>query len=170
MLFQNRRGFAPYIECRECGWTPRCPNCNVTLTLHKVANRMVCHYCGHTESVPTQCPHGRVTALTPMGFGTGKVEEEIARIFPQARVARLDRDSVTSERAFRQIVETFAQGASDILTGPQMITKGFDFGVVVLVGVLISANMLNNPAFRSSDRAYQLLTQVAGPAGRRHVP
>lgn len=170
MLFQNRRGFAPYIECRECGWTPRCPNCNVTLTLHKGANRMVCHYCGHTESVPTQCPHCRVTALTPMGFGTEKVEEEIARIFPQARVARLDRDSVTSERAFRQIVETFALGASDILVGTQMITKGFDFGGVELVGVLNADNMLNNPDFRSSERAYQLLTQVAGRAGRRETP
>lgn len=170
MLFQNRRGFAPYIECRDCGWTPRCPNCNVTLTLHKGSNRMVCHYCGHTESVPTQCPHCRVTALTPMGFGTEKVEEEIARIFPQARVARLDRDSVTSERAFRQIVEGFARGESDILVGTQMITKGFDFSGVELVGVLNADNLLNNPDFRSSERAYQLLTQVAGRAGRRETP
>lgn len=136
MLFQNRRGFAPYVECRECGWTARCPDCNVTLTLHKGSGRMVCHYCGHTEPVPAKCPHCRVTEPVPMGFGTEKVEEEIARVFPEARVARLDRDSVTSERAFRQIVEAFARGDDDILVGTQMITKGFDFGGVELVGVL----------------------------------
>ena len=170
MLFQNRRGFAPYVECRECGWTARCPDCNVTLTLHKGSGRMVCHYCGHTEPVPAKCPHCRVTEPVPMGFGTEKVEEEIARVFPEARVARLDRDSVTSERAFRQIVEAFARGDDDILVGTQMITKGFDFGGVELVGVLNADNLLNNPDFRSAERAFQLLMQVAGRAGRRENP
>ena len=170
MLFQNRRGFAPYVECRECGWTARCSDCNVTLTLHKGSGRMVCHYCGHTEPVPAKCPHCRVTEPVPMGFGTEKVEEEIARVFPEARVARLDRDSVTSERAFRQIVEAFARGDDDILVGTQMITKGFDFGGVELVGVLNADNLLNNPDFRSAERAFQLLMQVAGRAGRRENP
>ena len=131
---------------------------------------MVCHYCGHTEPVPAKCPHCRVTEPVPMGFGTEKVEEEIARVFPEARVARLDRDSVTSERAFRQIVEAFARGDDDILVGTQMITKGFDFGGVELVGVLNADNLLNNPDFRSAERAFQLLMQVAGRAGRRENP
>lgn len=170
MLFQNRRGFAPYIECRECGWTARCPNCNVTLTLHKGSGRMVCHYCGHTEPIPAKCPHCRITEPTPMGFGTEKVEQEIARIFPTARIARLDRDSVTSESAFRRIIEMFERGESDVLVGTQMITKGFDFGGVELVGVLNADNLLNNPDFRSTERAFQLLTQVAGRAGRRETP
>ena len=148
MLFQNRRGFAPYVECRECGWTARCPDCNVTLTLHKGSGRMVCHYCGHTEPVPAKCPHCRVTEPVPMGFGTEKVEEEIARVFPEARVARLDRDSVTSERAFRQI----------------------DSGGAELGGALNADKLLNHPDFRPAERAVQLLMQVAGRAGRRENP
>lgn len=169
MLFQNRRGFSPYVECRECGWTARCPNCNVTLTLHKGANRLVCHYCGHAEPVPAKCPSCKVTDVVPMGFGTEKVEEEISKVFPAARVVRLDRDSVTSERAFTAIVNTFEHGDADIMVGTQMITKGFDFGGVSLVGILNADNMLNNPDFRSSERAFQLMMQVAGRAGRRSV-
>ena len=170
MLFQNRRGFAPYVECRECGWTARCPRCNVSLTLHKGDGRMVCHYCGHTEAIPEKCPRCRVTEPAPMGFGTEKIEQEIARHFPEARIERLDRDSATSEGAFRRIVETFARGDADILVGTQMITKGFDFGGVELVGVLNADNLLNDPDFRSAERAFQLLTQVAGRAGRRQTP
>lgn len=170
MLFQNRRGFAPYVECRECGWTARCPRCNVSLTLHKADGRMVCHYCGHAEPIPGKCPRCRAAEPAPMGFGTEKVEQEIARHFPQARIERLDRDSATSERAFRRIVETFARGEADILVGTQMITKGFDFGGVELVGVLNADNLLNDPDFRSAERAFQLLTQVAGRAGRRQTP
>ena len=170
MLFQNRRGFAPYVECSECGWTARCPHCNVTLTYHKGGGKLVCHYCGYTAPVPVKCPSCKVTDVVPRGFGTEKVEEEIARVFPEARVARLDRDSVTSERAFRQIVEAFARGDDDILVGTQMITKGFDFGGVELVGVLNADNLLNNPDFRSAERAFQLLMQVAGRAGRRENP
>lgn len=167
MLFQNRRGFAPFIECRECGWTARCPHCNVTLTYHKGSEKLVCHYCGHTEPAPTKCPSCKVTDVVPMGFGTEKIEEEIARLFPEARIARLDRDSVTSERAFNAIVGAFERGETDILVGTQMITKGFDFGGVALVGILNADNLLNNPDFRASERAFQLMMQVAGRAGRR---
>ena len=167
MLFQNRRGFSPYVECTECGWTARCPNCNVTLTYHKGGRRLVCHYCGHTEDVPAKCPSCRVTDVVPRGFGTEKIEEEIAAIFPEAQVARLDRDSVTSEKAFNAIIADFAARRTDILVGTQMITKGFDFGGVSLVGILNADNLLNNPDFRAAERAFQLMTQVSGRAGRR---
>lgn len=167
MLFQNRRGFSPYVECTECGWTARCPNCNVTLTYHKNGRRLVCHYCGYTMDAPAKCPACRVADVVPMGFGTEKVEEEIAKLFPEARVARLDRDSVTSERAFSAIVADFEARKTDILVGTQMITKGFDFEGVTLVGILNADNLMNGPDFRSSERAFQLMTQVAGRAGRR---
>ena len=168
MLFQNRRGFSPYVECTECGWTARCPNCNVTLTYHKNGRKLVCHYCGHTEDIPAKCPACRVADVVPMGFGTEKVEEEIAKLFPGARVARLDRDTVTSERAFSAIVADFAARRTDILVGTQMITKGFDFEGVSLVGILNADNLTNSPDFRASERAFQLMMQVAGRAGRRH--
>ena len=167
MLFQNRRGFAPYVECRACGWTARCPRCNVTLTYHKGGGKLVCHYCGYTAPVPVKCPSCKVTDVVPRGFGTEKVEEEIARLFPAARVARLDRDSVTSERAFNAIIADFEARKTDILVGTQMITKGFDFGGVSLVGILNADNLLNNPDFRAAERAFQLMMQVAGRAGRR---
>ena len=170
MLFQNRRGFAPYVSCTECGWTARCPDCNVTLTYHKASQRLVCHYCGHTEAVPAKCPSCAVTEVVPMGFGTEKIAEQIAGLFPEARVARLDRDSATSERAFGAVVADFAARRTDILVGTQMITKGFDFGGVTLVGLLNADNLLNNPDFRAAERAFQLMTQVAGRAGRRAEP
>ena len=169
MLFQNRRGFAPYLECPTCGWTARCPHCNVTLTYHKRRGQFLCHYCGHTVQAETRCPSCKVVELQPMGFGTEKIEEQISELFPTARVARLDRDQVTSERAFNAIIDDFAEHRTDILVGTQMITKGFDFERVSLVGVLNADNLLNNPDFRSAERAYQLLTQVAGRAGRRAV-
>ena len=167
MLFQNRRGFAPYVSCSACGWTARCPHCNVTLTYHRRGERLVCHYCGHTEAVPAGCPACRATEVVPMGFGTEQVEQEIAARFPEARVARLDRDSSTSERAFRAILADFEAHRTDILVGTQMITKGFDFGGVSLVGILNADNLLNNPDFRAAERAFQLMMQVAGRAGRR---
>ena len=167
MLFQNRRGFSPYVECSECGWTARCPHCNVTLTYHKNGQKLVCHYCGYTAPVPAKCPSCKVTDVIPMGFGTEKVEEEIAKIFPEARIARLDRDSVTSEKAFNAIIADFEARKTDILVGTQMITKGFDFGGVSLVGILNADNLLNNPDFRAAERAFQLMMQVAGRAGRR---
>ena len=167
MLFQNRRGFSPYVTCTECGWTARCPHCNVTLTYHRRGEQLVCHYCGHTEGVPARCPSCKVTDVVPMGFGTEQVEQEIAALFPEARVARLDRDNSTSERAFQAIIDDFEAHRTDILVGTQMITKGFDFSGVSLVGILNADNLLHNPDFRAAERAFQLMMQVAGRAGRR---
>lgn len=167
MLFQNRRGFSPYVECTECGWTARCPHCNVTLTLHRQNNRLVCHYCGHTATVPALCPECKVTDVIPRGFGTEKIEEEISALFPEARVARLDRDSATSPQAYEKVIADFGAHRTDILVGTQMITKGFDFGGVSLVGILNADNLLHNPDFRAGERAFQLMMQVAGRAGRR---
>lgn len=167
MLFQNRRGFSPYVTCTECGWTARCPHCNVTLTYHRNGNKLVCHYCGYTDRVPAKCPSCKVTDVVPMGFGTEQIEQEIAALFPEARVARLDRDNATSERAFNAIIADFEAHRTDILVGTQMITKGFDFGGVSLVGILNADNLLNNPDFRAAERAFQLMMQVAGRAGRR---
>ena len=169
MLFQNRRGFSPFVSCRECGWTMRCPHCNVTLTMHKSSGRMECHYCGYTASVPRACPQCGTADPAPMGFGTERVEERIAELFPEARVGRLDRDTSTSESAYNRIIKDFESGRSDILVGTQMITKGFDFGRVSVVGILNADNLLNSPDFRSSERAFQLMTQVAGRAGRRQT-
>lgn len=169
MLFQNRRGFSPFVSCRECGWTMRCPHCNVTLTWHRSSERMECHYCGYTAAVPHSCPQCRTADLSPMGFGTERVEERIAELFPDARVARLDRDTSTSESAYNRIIRSFGSGETDILVGTQMISKGFDFGRVSVVGILNADNLLNSPDFRSSERAFQLMTQVAGRAGRREA-
>lgn len=167
MLFQNRRGFSPFVQCSACGWTLRCPHCNVTLTLHRSTERMECHYCGYTAPVPHACPQCNTVDVKPMGFGTEKVEEAISALFPTARVARFDRDTSTSESAYNRIIGAFQSGETDILVGTQMITKGFDFGKVSVVGVLNADNLLNSPDFRSSERAFQLMTQVAGRAGRR---
>lgn len=167
MLFQNRRGFSPFVACRDCGWTMRCPHCNVTLTLHHNSSRMECHYCGHTASIPLTCPHCHTSQLSPMGFGTEKVEQTIEQLFPEARVARLDRDTSTSESAYNRIIRDFESGQTDILVGTQMISKGFDFGKVSVVGILNADNLLNSPDFRASERAFQLMMQVAGRAGRR---
>ena len=167
MLFQNRRGFSPFVQCRVCGWTPRCPHCNVTLTEHRSSGRMECHYCGYTAAVPRSCPQCETVDLKPMGFGTERVEEAVATLFPEARVARLDRDTVTSESAYNRIIHAFEAGQTDILVGTQMITKGFDFGRVAVVGVLNADNLLFSPDFRASERAFALMTQVAGRAGRR---
>lgn len=167
MLFQNRRGFAPFVQCRGCGWTPRCPHCNVTLTEHRSSGRMECHYCGYTAAVPRACPQCETADMKPMGFGTERAEEAIAALFPEARVARLDRDTSTSESAYRRIIRSFEAGETDILVGTQMITKGFDFGRVAVVGVLNADNLLFSPDFRASERAFSLMTQVAGRAGRR---
>ena len=168
MLFQNRRGYSPYIQCRTCGYSPRCPHCNVTLTEHKATSRMECHYCGYTMPTPKVCPNCEIQDMALMGFGTEKAVEEIARLFPDARVGRLDSDTSTSERAFKQIVHSFEQGETDILVGTQIITKGFDFKGVSTVGILNADNLLSIPDFRASERAFQLMMQVAGRAGRHN--
>lgn len=167
MLFQNRRGYSPSLQCGDCGWSLKCPSCNVTLTLHRSSKRMECHYCGHSEAIPATCPNCKTTSLSMMGFGTEKAEDAVRELFPEHNVLRLDSDTSTSEKAYNAIIGDFAQGRGDILVGTQMITKGFDFGRVSLVGILNADNLMLNPDFRASERAFQLLTQVAGRAGRR---
>ena len=168
ILFQNRRGYAPYIQCRTCGYSPRCPHCNVTLTRHKASDRMECHYCGYNMPTPKMCPNCEVQDMALMGFGTEKVAEEISRLMPEARIERLDGDTSTSERAFKRIVTRFDNSEADILVGTQILTKGFDFGGVTTVGILNADNLLTMPDFRASERAFQLMMQVAGRAGRRN--
>lgn len=167
ILFQNRRGFSPYVECGSCGWTANCPDCNVTLTYHKADATLRCHYCGYRMPVPAACPACGTADLQARGFGTEKIEEELAAIFPDAVVERLDADTARSPRNYQRIVASFEQGRVDILVGTQILSKGFDFGGVSLVGVLNADNMLNYPDFRSAERAFQLMMQVGGRAGRR---
>lgn len=167
MLFQNRRGFSPYVECTECGTAVMCRQCNVTMTYHKTEGLLRCHYCGQTRKPPTACPTCGKEALQTRGFGTEKVEEELSHIFPSARIERLDRDTASTAARYNSIIASFEHGQTDILVGTQMITKGFDFGGVSLVGILNADNLLSYPDFRAAERAFQLVTQVAGRAGRR---
>ena len=167
ILFQNRRGYAPQIDCHVCGWTPRCTQCDVTLTLHRNAQRMTCHYCGATYPLPTRCPNCGSQELHTIGYGTERIEDDIQRLFPQARVARMDLDTTRSRQAYERIISDFQHGRTDILVGTQMVTKGLDFERVSLVGILNADTMLNMPDFRSYERSFQMLSQVAGRAGRR---
>ncbi len=168
ILFQNRRGYAPYLQCRTCGYSPRCPHCNVTLTQHKASSRLECHYCGFTMERSLVCPNCETQDMATMGFGTEKVEEEVSRLFPEARVLRLDGDTSTSETAFQRIVSSFEQHEGDILVGTQIVSKGFDFEGVSTVGILNADNLLSTPDFRATERAFQLMMQVAGRAGRHN--
>ncbi|MDR2890978.1 MAG: primosomal protein N' [Alistipes sp.] len=165
VLFQNRRGMAPFAECPDCGFVPRCDHCAIPMTAHR--RELRCHYCGSVAPSPAVCPTCGSVGITTRGFGTEKIEDELARLLPDARVARLDRDSAGSERTYARIIGDFEHGATDILVGTQMVTKGLDFAGVSLVGVLNADNLVNHPDFRASERAYQLLAQVAGRAGRR---
>lgn len=167
ILFQNRRGFAPMIECKACGWVPRCVNCDVSLTYHKARHQLVCHYCGYTYTLPSQCPACKETDLRMMGFGTEKVEEEIASLFPSAKVERLDFDTARTRTAYERIIEDFEKGKTHILIGTQMLSKGLDFGNVSVVGILNADSLMNFPDFRAHERAFQLMVQVSGRAGRR---
>ncbi len=167
LLFQNRRGYSPYVECKECGWSPHCPSCNVTLTMHRQSNALRCHYCSHAINIPTVCPQCGANAIAPMGFGTERVEEEICRLFPTARTLRLDGDTATSDKAYREIIDTFARHDADILIGTQIIAKGLDFANVTLIGILNADNLLKMPDFRASERAWQTLIQVSGRCCRR---
>lgn len=167
LLFQNRRGLAPYVECTECGWSARCEMCGVAMTLHSDGLR--CHYCGRTAPMPEICPSCSKRAVAACGFGTEKIEDVLARLLPFARTARLDRDTATSEAAYRRTVDDFENGRTDILVGTQIITKGFDFERLSVVGVLNADNLLNFPDFRASERAFATLTQISGRAGRRNV-
>ena len=167
MLFQNRRGFSPFVTCGTCGWTAMCPDCNVSLTYHKNDGSLRCHYCGYHIPIPAHCPSCSKGSLLPQGFGTEKIEEELQHLFPDARIERLDADSARSTRNYQRIIDSFSSGTTDILIGTQIITKGFDFGGVALVGILNADNLLLYPDFRSCERAFQLIVQVGGRAGRR---
>ena len=166
ILFQNRRGYSPYMECPECGFSARCPRCNVTLAAHRHQHRLVCHYCGYSEAETTLCPNCK-SELRPMGFGTERVEEAVAELFPEARLLRLDGDTATSSSAYNRIIGAFARHEADILIGTQIISKGLDFANVTLIGILNGDNLLTSSDFRAEERAWQLLMQVAGRAGRR---
>lgn len=168
ILFQNRRGFAPMIECRTCGWVPKCRNCDVSLTYHKGLNQLTCHYCGCTYPVPRSCPACGGVELVNRGFGTEMVEDDIKAIFPEARVARMDLDTTRTRSAYERIISDFQNGKTDILIGTQMVSKGLDFDRVSVVGILNADSMLNYPDFRSYERAFQLMAQVAGRAGRKN--
>lgn len=166
ILFQNRRGFAPMVECQACGWVPQCPHCDVSLTLHKRLNRLVCHYCGYSQLIPTRCPQCEGDGVSSRGFGTERIEEMLHKAFPEARIARMDLDTTRSRKAYEAIIDTFQRGETDILVGTQMVTKGLDFRNVTLVGILNAGTMLNQPDFRSYEHAFQMMTQVSGRAGR----
>ena len=168
ILFQNRRGYAPTVECNVCGWVPRCQNCDVSLTYHKNTHQLACHYCGSVYPVPAQCPNCEETNIRSHGYGTERIEDLIKEYFPQARVARMDLDTTRSRLNYEQILHDFQQGETDILVGTQMVTKGLDFDRVSVVGILNADTMLNQPDFRSYERAFQMMAQVAGRAGRRN--
>ena len=168
ILFQNRRGFAPMLECKTCGWVPRCQHCDVSLTYHKGVNQLTCHYCGAVYYIPRSCPACEGVELISRGFGTEKIEDDMKELFPQARVARMDMDTTRSRLAYGQIINDFQTGKTDILIGTQMVSKGLDFDHVSVVGILNADTMLNYPDFRAYERAYQLMAQVAGRAGRKN--
>ena len=167
ILFQNRRGFAPMVECKQCGWVPKCQNCDVSLTLHKNTSQLSCHYCGFTYRVPEQCPNCESRELMTRGFGTEKVEDQILELFPDARVARMDLDTTRTRSAYERIIGDFSAGRTNILIGTQMVTKGLDFDRVSVVGILNADSMLNYPDFRAYEHAFTMMSQVSGRAGRK---
>ena len=166
ILFQNRRGFAPMIECRQCGWVPHCQHCDVSLTLHRQMNQLTCHYCGYTYKVPTECPCCGSTDLRTKGYGTEKIEEQVSEVFPEARVARMDLDTTRTRNAYERIITDFSAGRTNILIGTQMISKGLDFDKVSVVCILNADTMLNYPDFRAYEHAFTMMSQVSGRAGR----
>ena len=167
ILFQNRRGFVPIVECQDCGWIPKCEHCDVSLTMHKNTNLLTCHYCGYTYAIPKVCPKCGGIHLRGRGFGTEKIEDQIMEQFPEAKVARMDLDTTRTKNAYARIIEDFAYGKTNVLIGTQMITKGLDFDRVQLVGILDADSMLNYPDFRAYEHSYMMLQQVSGRAGRK---
>lgn len=167
ILFQNRRGFAPMVECHTCGWVPKCDNCDVSLTLHKNMNQLSCHYCGFTYAVPSQCPNCNETTLRGRGYGTEKVEELFEQLFPDAKIARMDLDTTRTKNAYERIIQDFSLGKTNVLIGTQMVTKGLDFDKVSVVGILNADAMLNYPDFRAYEQAFTMMAQVSGRAGRK---
>ena len=167
ILFQNRRGYAPMIECKQCGWVPHCQHCDVSLTLHRNMNQLTCHYCGYTYQVPTECPSCGCKELQTRGYGTEKIEDQVRDIFPDARIARMDLDTTRTRSAYERIISDFSSGRTNLLIGTQMISKGLDFDKVSVVGILNADNLLNYPDFRAYEHAYMMMAQVSGRAGRK---
>lgn len=168
ILFQNRRGYSNYVECKTCGWVPRCEHCDVSLTYHKVSGRLSCHYCGSTYSLTGKCPNCEEEKLVHVGMGTERIEDHLKEIFPEAKILRMDLDTARTRAAYERIISEFADHRADILVGTQMVTKGLDFDNVSIVGILDADTMLNIPDFRSYERAFHTLSQVAGRAGRKN--
>ena len=167
IIFQNRRGYSPMIECRQCGWVPHCNHCDVSLTLHRTTNQLTCHYCGMTYSVPDECPACGCKELRPKGSGTERIEDALREAFPEAHVARMDLDTTRTRNAYERIIRDFSTGRTNILIGTQMVTKGLDFDKVSVVGILNADNMLNYPDIRTYEHAFMMMAQVSGRAGRR---
>ena len=168
ILFQNRRGFAPVVECHQCGWVPTCQHCDVSLTYHRQMNQLTCHYCGYTYRVPTECPCCGGTDLRTRGFGTEKIEEQAREVFPDARISRMDLDTTRTRSAYERIISDFSACRTNILIGTQMVSKGLDFDHVSVVGILNADAMLNQPDFRAYEHAYMMMSQVSGRAGRKN--
>ena len=167
ILFQNRRGFAPVVVCQQCGWTPKCENCDVSMVYHKFSNLLKCHYCGYTQPLPSVCPACGLNGIEVFGYGTERIAEEVHDVYPDAKVTRMDLDTTCNKDSYQEIIEEFGSHQTDILVGTQMVTKGLDFESVDTVGVISADTLLNFPDFRSNERAFNMLEQVAGRAGRR---
>lgn len=167
IIFQNRRGYVPMIECRQCGWVPRCEHCDVSLTLHKSMNQLTCHYCGYTYQIPTECPACGSKELKGKGYGTEKIEDQLRDVFPEARLARMDLDTTRTRNAYERIISDFSAGRTNLLIGTQMISKGLDFDKVSVVGIIDADGMLNQPDFRAHEHAFMMMSQVSGRAGRK---
>ena len=167
ILFQNRRGYAPMVECKQCGWVPHCQHCDVSLTLHRNLNQLTCHYCGYTYQVPTECPACGCKDLQTRGYGTEKIESQVRDVFPEARIARMDLDTTRTRNAYERIIRDFSSGHTNLLIGTQMISKGLDFDKVSVVGILNADLMLNYPDFRAHEHAFMMMAQVSGRAGRK---
>jgi primosomal protein N' (replication factor Y) len=167
ILFQNRRGWVPMVECRQCGWVPRCEHCDVSLTLHRSMNQLTCHYCGYTYQIPSECPACGCKELQGKGYGTEKIEDQLREVFPEARIARMDLDTTRTRNAYERIISDFSAGRTNILVGTQMISKGLDFDRVSVVGIINADAMLNQPDFRAYEHAFMMMSQVSGRAGRK---
>ncbi|MGI9542116.1 MAG: replication restart helicase PriA, partial [Cyclobacteriaceae bacterium] len=170
IIFQNRRGYAPFLSCQVCGWIPECNHCSVSLTYHMYTQELRCHYCGYKEKMPTTCRECESSDLDLKGYGTEQLEENLKLLFPEAKVQRMDLDTTRRKHSYQAIIDDFEKGDIDILVGTQMVTKGLDFDKVSLVGVLDIDRIIHYPDFRSHEKAFQLITQVSGRAGRRDQP
>ena len=168
ILFINRRGYAPIARCKLCGYVPKCNNCDVSLTYHRHSDKLVCHYCATPYSVPDVCPACKEPGIEVLGYGTERVEEEVESLFGHASISRMDLDTTRSKDSYENIIENFSKGKSQILVGTQMVTKGLDFDKVSTVGVINADSVINFPDFRASERAFNMIEQVAGRAGRRN--